>query len=302
MSPQLPLVSVVIATHNMADYLPAAVQSVLAQTYRRLEVVIVDDGSTDGTEDVLRQFEEDPRIRICRQQKSGQPVAKNNGIRLCTGGIVGFCDADDMWLPDKLAVQVPAFAVAPTVGVVYSKAIRLLQHTQQVETISGTDFPAGRVTKALFVENFVPFGTALVRRECFDNLGMFDERYPMGIDWELWLRLSTRYEFSFVDAITYVYRVWPGQMSGNWKGRYDNAFLIMERFLAEHPEAVDAHTTRLAYADSYTRRARRRSSQSGEGLNALSDVARAIRTMPSFAPAWRCLVHISLQGIGWRRG
>jgi hypothetical protein len=115
----------------------------------------------------------------------------------------------------------------------------------------------------------------------------------MGIDWDLWLRISTRYDIAFVDAVTYLYRVWPGQMSNNWRGRYDAAFSIMKDFLERHPGVVSEDVIREAYADSFTERARLRSLQSYEHLNALRDAFRAIGHMPSYAPAWKVIARIA---------
>src|SRR5262249_37100539 len=223
-----PLVSVVIATYNCAAYLGQAIDSVLAQTYRNVEVLVVDDGSTDDTAAVLARYMSDPRVHVHRQTNAGQTSAKNRGIAAARGEFVGFCDADDAWLPDKLAVQIPAFARSERIAVVYSRATTITPDGKPIQAgPRPVPYVSGRITADLFKSNVVPFGTAVVRRSCLIEMGAFDERYRMGIDWELWLRLSTRYEFLFVDEITYLYRIWPGQMSTNWRGRYDAAFEIM---------------------------------------------------------------------------
>ena len=114
----------------------------------------------------------------------------------------------------------------------------------------------------------------------------------MGIDWDLWLRLSTKYEFRYVDRVTYLYRIWPGQLSTNWQGRYEHAFRIMERFLSEHPGAVPTDTVNEAYAHCYVQRARLRAELNGEYLNAIRDVFRALRYRLRYLPAWRSFVKI----------
>lgn len=297
------LVSVIIATYNCRQYLATAIESVLSQTYPNLELHIVDDGSIDGTEREVSVFLRDPRVRYHHQPNAGQTVAKNHGIRKSRGEFVGFCDADDMWLPNKLELQLSRFAGNERLGVVYTRAAIMDENGAHVsrDTSDDPDYRSGRVTSDLFKINFVPFGTALVRRRCLDELGAFDERYGMGIDWELWLRLSLHYEFLFVDAETYVHRVWPGQMSKNWRGRYEHAFRIMEEFLALHPEAITAATEREAWAHSYTQRARFRSLRSREYGPALRDLARALWMRPTSRIAWRTLSLVVLTAAGVRR-
>src|SRR5262249_1079361 len=105
-----PAVSVVIATHNYARYLRAAVASALPQTFRDLEVMVVDDGSTDDTPAVTAPYLRDARVRYYRMERLGQPRAKNRGIQLAQAPLIAFLDADDVWLPTKLDRQMPLFA------------------------------------------------------------------------------------------------------------------------------------------------------------------------------------------------
>jgi glycosyltransferase involved in cell wall biosynthesis len=293
-------VSVIIATYNMGHYLGDAIASVLAQTMDDLDVHVVDDGSTDGTRDLVKQFSSDPRMHYYWQENAGQTRAKNRGIQSSRGSLIAFCDADDMWKADKLERQYPLFDREGTVGVVYSRTVKLLESGAEVDAADGILRPSGKVTAELFKYNFVPFGTAVVRRRCLEQLGAFDERYRMGIDWELWLRLSTVYEFQFLDAVTYVYRIWSGQMSTNWRGRYEHCFRIMEDFMDEHPGAVPPDVVREAWAHSFVQRARLRSLLAGEHSNAIMDVATALRHKPAYVPAWKLLGRICLTAAGVR--
>src|SRR5262245_16163302 len=181
-----PMVSVVIATYQMASFVGKAIESVLAQSYRHFELIVVDDGSTDDTRSVVQRYLSDARVRYHWQENAGQTVAKNTGIRLSSGKYVGFCDADDEWLPQKLGLQVPVLEARETVGLAYTR----VQRIGAVDETLPVTGPSGQVTAELFLYNFVPFGTALVRRACLEKVGVFDERYRMGIDWDLWLRIS----------------------------------------------------------------------------------------------------------------
>jgi glycosyltransferase involved in cell wall biosynthesis len=280
-----PLVSVVVAAYNMEKYVALAVRSALAQTYRTIEVRVIDDGSTDGTALALAQFAGDGRVHYHYQPNQGQARAKNRGIRESRGEFIAFLDADDLWRPDKLEKQMAALARHADAGVVYS----------DVSYIDGEGAPApaperqyhsGRITEQLFIDNFVNFPTALVRRECFTELGDFDETLPMGIDWDLWLRLSTRYAFVFLADRTAAYRIWPGQMSRDATTRFACTLRIMDAFLSRYrallPDAVVAE----AWAHTYTGQGRRLT-DAGRRREALGFLAAALKRRPASRYAWK---------------
>ncbi len=281
------VVSVVVATYNMARYLRAAVESVLDQTYPHLEVHVVDDGSTDDPRSVLAAvLSRDSRLRLHVIPQSGQAKAKNVGIRAATGEFVGFLDADDLWVPDKLERQLPLFD-RPQVGVVYSNHLNIDGEGRALPT-SWAEPRTGWVTNELFIENFVTGMTAIVRRECFDRVGLFDESMAMGIDYDLWLRISVAYEFAHLDYQTYLYRSWEGQMSRKFGTRLASAISIMQRFLAQHPGVVPPGVENEAWAHTFTYGGEAFARQ-GRPLEALRWLAKAIRVRPSYGPAWRQL-------------
>jgi glycosyltransferase involved in cell wall biosynthesis len=294
---------VVIATYNMAQFIGDAIDSVLGQTLRDLEIHVVDDGSTDNTRAVVESYMIDPRVRYHWQPNQGQTRAKNYGVSVAIAPFVAFCDADDRWTADKLVLQLPAFDAEGRVAVVYGRSRRVAADGNSIEIQRGEThlLPSGVVTEALFVSNFIPFGTAIVRRACLSAVGAFDETYRMGIDWELWLRLSTRYEFRFVDAVVYLYRVWPGQMSNDWRGRYEHAFRIMASFLENYPKQIPRDVARLAYAGCYTQRARLRSELERDLLGALADLGRALSYSPFQVTAWKSIGRVLLNAVWPRR-
>lgn len=243
------MVSVVVTCYNYGRYLAQSVESALAQAYGNLEVIVVDDGSTDNTPEVAGELLKDPRVRCIRQKNAGQANAKNTGIRASTGEFIAFLDADDFWETGKLEKQMPLFS-DPLVGVVYSRA-----HTVDDLGLAVVPDPpgkyllprSGRVTGQLFFDNFVPFSSAVVRRECLEKVGIFDESLKMGIDWDLWLRISVSYAFAYVDEPLLAYRVGhPGQMSRNLEVRQRCSDRIMEKFLAAHPGMLSNKTVRDA--------------------------------------------------------
>ena len=287
-SPDRPSVSVVIATYNMAAYLPLAVRSALNQTYRDIEVLIVDDGSTDDTNSVVKPFLEDPRTRYIFQQNKGQAAAKNRGINESRGRYVAFLDADDLWTHEKLERQLPLFRRSATVGVVYSR-VAYIDETGKELGVADNELFKGQVSGPLLIRNFIGFGTSIVKKECFDRLGVFDERLQMGIDYDLWLRLSTEYEFDFVDRPLLHYRLWPGQMSNNCKKRYVSGIAIMQSFLDRFPGAVAERVEKEAWAHTYVGFGRCLRQVERRAAPALRLYLRALRHKPSYLPAWKAI-------------
>lgn len=284
-----PLVSVVMATYNMAAYLPLAIQSVLTQTYQNIELLVVDDGSTDDTRVVLKPYLEHPRIRYLSQENKGQAAAKNHGVQKSSGQYIAFLDADDMWMPDKLDLQVPVFSRSETLGVVYARHLYIDETGRELGIAQGKLF-CGRVTGPLLIANFIPFGTSVVKRECFVRLGGFKENIRMGIDYDLWLRFSTQYEFDYVDRPLLRYWVWPGQMSNNCVGRYLSGIEIMKNFLREFPGLVDKDTEKEAWAHTfvgYGQCLRETEQRIGPALRLY---VKALQYKPGYIPAWKSII------------
>ena len=295
-----PLVSVVIATFNMAQYLPEALRSVLCQTYSNLEVHLVDDGSTDGTQDAISPYMSDPRIHYHRQNNRGQACAKNAGLRLATGDYVAFLDADDKWMPEKLARQIPKFASSSKIGVVYSPAVFIDANGATINLEYAPTRYRGKVTTQLLFENFLCFPSAIVRRQCFQSVGMFDESLPMSIDYDLWLRLSTQYDFDYTDEPTLYYRVWPGQMSRNIIKRYGCVIRVMDRFLKSNSALVPSHVIRQAWAHTYLGRGDCWVYVEHQPSRAARDYICALRYSPMYRSAWRAIGKLILQGCHLR--
>ena len=200
-SANAPAVSIVITAYNYAQYLPLAIRSILNQTCNDYEVIIINDGSTDNTDEVVEEFLANQRVQYIKQKNFGQAAAKNRGIRNSTGEFIAFLDADDLWRKDKIEKQI-VLVKNPHIGVVYSK-MRIMNSEGEIKDVQpgrGVFSPqSGKVTDALLVDNFLPFSSVIVRKECLNKIGAFNESYQMGIDWDLWLRISLAYEFAFVD-------------------------------------------------------------------------------------------------------
>ncbi|WP_114576272.1 glycosyltransferase family 2 protein [Saliphagus sp. LR7] len=197
-SDDAPTISVVIPTYNRADVLPRTLDSVLEQTYNNIELVVVDDASTDATKSIVKGYE-DPRIRyISHKKNSGGSAARNTGLKAAKGAFVAFLDDDDEWHPRKIEAQLKTYNEAhESVGVVYSgiKNVDSKGRTNSVKTPK----IEGEVTKELLLENFIgSFSALLVDSGTINSTGLLDERFPSWQDWEYYIRLSKEAHFAAV--------------------------------------------------------------------------------------------------------
>lgn len=195
-----PKVSVVIPTYNRAHTLDRAIKSILGQTFNDLELIIVDDGSTDNTIEVVSSVN-DPRIRYIRHDSNqGANAARNTGIKTARAEFVAFQDSDDEWLPEKLEKQVGVLeATSHEVAAVYTGFLRL--KGDEVTYIPGDHISKkeGYIHQQLLKGNFITTQTVLARRQCIVDCGMFDEEMPRLQDWDLWIRIARNYRFSFIN-------------------------------------------------------------------------------------------------------
>jgi glycosyltransferase involved in cell wall biosynthesis len=230
----VPLVSVVIPTYQHADFVGQAVQSVLEQTCQEIEVIVVNDGSTDRTLEILESF--GTRITVITQDNRGLAAARNVGILHSRGEIIAFLDADDVWLPEKLEKQLDLFKKKPGVGLVFSDAwifdgeLTIGKYSQRVVP------QAGWVQNKLFEEDFVPMPSVMVRRTCFDQVGLFDETLRSCEDYDMWLRISRVWEIDFVPQPLALYRISPNQMSQNLERMLANQIQVKKKALLDYPE------------------------------------------------------------------
>lgn len=293
--PDQPLISVVTAAYNMGQYLEEAILSVLTQDHPRLQLIVVDDGSTDpATPGVLARYEDDPRVTVVRQANAGQTVAKNRGLAEARGDFVGFCDADNAWLPGKLSRQLAVFRERPDLGVVYGDLQLIGPAGEPLPTPPCRRY-SGRITGKLLADNFVTFNTTLVPRRILDDLGGFDESLRMAIDYELWLRISLTHEFLHLPEPLVRYRIWGGQMSHRTEERMASYFRLLEKFLAEHPGQVSSRDARRAWAHSLTTRGRYRAGV-GRRAEAWDDYRRALRHRPWDLRTLKSIGRLALRG------
>lgn len=205
----------ILPVYNREAYIERAVRSVLAQTYRSFELIVVDDGSTDGTRGVLDQFGD--AIRVLEQPHSGAYAARNLGARQARADLLAFADSDDAWRPRLLALEVPLMR-RPEVGLVFGDAIHVTPSDRGPAAGRLTCFQVsppsrGRVAARFAWANFVPTCTALVRRRCFEEVGGFSEASQVSSDYLTWYRIALRHELDYVDEVVAEYSVHAGGIS-----------------------------------------------------------------------------------------
>lgn len=227
-----PAVSVIVTSYNYAEYLGAAIQSVLDQTYRDFEVVVVDDGSTDASRQVLAAFGE--RIVCLEQTNQGKSVALNRGLAISRGRYLAFLDSDDLWLPESLAHRVALLESEPDVGVVYSKAYVIDgAGRRQPYTIGAPERFPGETLRSLLYANPIQFLTFMVRQSCLTQVGeAFDRHLGAANDWDLYLRLSRVCRFHYLDEPTACWRVHGRNWSGNPAAMEADLTQVVDRALA----------------------------------------------------------------------
>jgi glycosyltransferase involved in cell wall biosynthesis len=221
-------IGIVMAARNYARFLPEAVESVLAQTYRDWHLLIVDDGSTDGTANAAAPYLADDRIRYAYADRLGQARAKNLGLRLVPGEFVAFLDADDRWLPAKLERQLAAFD-DPRVGVCHTLRDLMDERGKRLPSPTVPLPPSGDVRAAIFARNFVCFSSAVVRRELIHRVGSFDETLDLAIDYDLWQRAATHCHFACIPEQLTLYRTGHGNLSQKLAQRIATATDVMNR-------------------------------------------------------------------------
>lgn len=200
---ELPLVSVVIPTYNRRNTLPVSLDSVLNQTYSALEVIIVDDGSSDGTEDYVRGLA-DERVRYFRNTVNrGPSAARNRGVELARGAYVAFQDSDDEWLPDKLEKQMALFRdTEKDLGMVYCEFAAYWEGKRKI-VIPWKEIPYhrkhGDMFQILLLQSLIGTPTMVIRRDAFLDLGGFNETLRAYEDYEFTVRFSQRYAIGFVE-------------------------------------------------------------------------------------------------------
>lgn len=209
-----PKVSVVIPTKNRADYVSSAIKSVLNQTFEDLEIVVVDGASIDNTREVIGRFD-DARIRyICEKNDRGVSASRNAGIEHSRGKYIAFLDDDDLWMPTKLEKQFNLLDENPRISVV-STGSWIINESGK---IIGFRIPSlrGKIFPKILLENYVGnCSKVILKKECLEKVGLFDENLPANEDFDLWIRLAKHFEFDYIEECLVLYRIHGRRISAD---------------------------------------------------------------------------------------
>jgi glycosyltransferase involved in cell wall biosynthesis len=228
--------SVIVPTYNRADVLPSAIDSILAQTTKDFEIIIVDDGSTDNTREVLEPYLARPNIRYIYQENQKQAAARNNGILHSKSEYVGFLDSDDFWYPEKLELQIKTLEEHPEVGMVFSNQMMFNDDSEEgwVRYPPGV-LKSGDIFKDLLKRKFYcSLQTVLVRRSVFDDVGLTDESLKNSLeDWDLTLRIAKKYKVIGIEKPLVRRRIHEETSVKYLEFRINNHRTILEKHLKE---------------------------------------------------------------------
>jgi glycosyltransferase involved in cell wall biosynthesis len=199
-----PRVSIVIPTYNRSAIVRRAIDSALAQTFEDLEILVVDDGSTDDTRAALAGYPE--RVRYIRQENGGPAAARNHGMRLARGEYIGFLDSDDAYLPRNVEAHLRRFEERPEAGLVYCGIEILDKNGKRIKDVLPGPGDRGLVLERLIRYNFITSSTVLMRRAAMEFAGEMSTSLWFAEDWYYWLRVASRFPIEFVDEVLVRYQ------------------------------------------------------------------------------------------------
>ena len=254
-----PLVSVIIPAYNVEKVIVDALDSVYAQTYRPIEIIVIDDGSTDRTADIVRNYiasetnktnRTDIKLIYVYQKNYGPSKARNAGIKASKGEYIAFLDADDLWMQDKVEKQMQIFTLEPDVDIVSSdvKMVQLKNGKIQEflyykkkgldEGFFGHKFLVLEPFKKLLKINFMLTPSAIIKKSCFKEGFFFNEKRHYAEDWELWLIMSLYYKFAYVNEACVHVRSMDDGLSSNEQEMFISTIEIVESFMRERSEKL----------------------------------------------------------------
>ena len=250
----MPQVSVIMPVYNAERYIEETLEGVFAQTFQDFELIVVNDGSTDGTEQRLAKYRD--RITYLVQERRGPSAARNRALQIVRGSLIAFLDADDLWLPTKLEKQVAFAQSHPEYGIITTDTLWFDENgVTRPSAKSLYPIKNGYVLKELLFDNWIGASAAMVRRECFDWGITYDEEPGVfGEDWLVWMQIAAHYPVYFIDEVLAKHRVHRHSFSHqNAEAQFRNLFRNLEKLqktipqLAARPELVRAAAFRIAW-------------------------------------------------------
>jgi len=232
-----PTVSVIIPTYNRAYLVGRAIQSVLNQTYQDFELITVDDASTDNTENLIKEFQQKDKriIYLKHEQNEGGSAARNTGIKVSRGKYIAFLDSDDEWFPEKLEKQVDIFKkYSLKLGAVYT-GFQYVDIKSKKEIKKHIPRKRGNLYKDLLVKNYIGSTSSLViKRECFEKVGLFDEELPSCQDYDMWIRIAKKYDFYCIKESLLKYQVHNDRISSRIDNVVKGERIILKKYFEQY--------------------------------------------------------------------
>ncbi|MFC1668227.1 glycosyltransferase family 2 protein [Chlamydiota bacterium] len=221
-------VSVIIPTYNRKDFVCEAIASVIDQTYRNTEIIVIDDGSTDNTKEAVQsQF---PQVIYHYQDNKGISRARNAGIGLALGEFISFLDSDDLWKKNKLLMQMEAISSDPGIKICYTNEIWLKEGQHLNQKLKHKKY-GGYIFEKCLPLCIISASSIIIHKSIFTKIGLFDETYPVCEDYDYWLRLSSHYPIHFIDNKLIIKR-------GGHTDQLSKKYWGMDRFRVKSLETI----------------------------------------------------------------
>ncbi len=300
----MPVISIIMPAYNVERYIDQAIDSVLSQSDRDWELVIVDDGSTDGTADVVGRYQ-DARISVIRQQNQGLAGARNTGILAARGELVALLDSDDRWRPRFLEMMRRLAAERPDAAVYYCRARGIdADGAELPQVFGGSPTSSDRLYDTLVRANFLIPSTIVCRRSAILRAGLFDRSLRSCEDWDLWLRMLPGHTFAGTVECLTEYRVHGGTLSTNPHGMQSASRAVVEKHFGSDDgrEATWQSVKRRAYGGLYRYYVLTSVQRQGDWKAAADYLLRAVQVDPSLSVDIDLFYDLALgsQPVGFR--
>jgi glycosyltransferase involved in cell wall biosynthesis len=279
----LPMVSVVVTAYNVRPFIAETLRSVISQPYSNFEVIVIDDGSTDGTAEILESWSSEPRVRIIRQANKGSSSARNAGARAAKGEFLAFIDGDDLATPQRLQSSIAALREYPDSALSYGRIDLIDETGHTLSRRRSSRYRSGWIAGELRYRNFIPFSAITVRQCAFEQIGGFDESIRSSEDWEFLWRLATKFEVRFVDECLILYRVRAASKTMDIEAKAAAYRSIQERMFEGNIPRIALASGSIGLGSICLKR--------GEALRALSYFCRALAQHPGVAFLYRSEIY-----------
>ncbi len=245
-------VSVIIPAYNKSDLTVRTVTSVLNQTYKNIEIIVVDDGSTDDTKNKLKQFNK--IIRYIYKENSGACSARNFGINVSTGEYIGLIDCDDIYYPDKISLCVEFFENNPDVSFIHTAA-NYIDSKDRILGLCKSSLPKelGLFWDNLVLGNVVCNPTVFIKRCCFESVGLFDESIFMPADWDMWIRIAEKFKIGYIDKPLSGYRTVDNYIIGHLERNFYEEEYVIKKVFDRNKQEISKKTINKCYAALFYR-------------------------------------------------